>query len=223
MRISRVAEEYWHSTLNIESSQAKSYPTIAIEGAAHHSFMSAPYPSFVVSSDLKDQLNQDESHSQVGNAIAQFFHQQITGVDSPILGHFVYTTKYLMEPLVKAMDLEGNGNLKPPCFDYNIVNTPSPKCTTGSEWCHMHAQTTMAGDLNGVTINEGNNFHRVESVTPVHLPQFNNTCAFADDNCVLESLSVTENYYEKLNELDTGKFAVAAYEMKTKLKSRQES
>jgi len=37
------------------------------------------------------------------------------------------------------------------------------------------------------------------------------------------SLSVTENYYEKLDELDTGKVSVAAYEIKTKLKSRQSS
>lgn len=48
MRISRVAEEYWHSVQNIDSSQAGMFPTVAFEGVAHHTFMSAPFPSFVV-------------------------------------------------------------------------------------------------------------------------------------------------------------------------------
>jgi len=81
----------------------------------------------------------------------------------------------------------------------------------------------MAGDLKGVQISENDNFHRVESVTPIHLPQFNNTCSYGDSSCIMYSLSVTENYYEKLDELDTGKVSVAAYEIKTKLKSRQSS
>ena len=78
----------------------------------------------------------------------------------------------------------------------------------------------MAGDLNGVTISENDNFHRVESVTPIHLPQFNNTCAYGDSSCIMYSLSVTENYYQKLDEFDSGYISVAAYEIKTKLKSR---
>jgi hypothetical protein len=50
------------------------------------------------------------------------------------------------------------------------------------------------------------------------LPQVNNTCS---GYCTLESITVTENYYERLDSLDTGKYPISAYEMKTKMSSRQ--
>ena len=48
MRISRVAESYWHGVKNIDASQAGMFPVIALEGVAHHSYMSEPWPSFVL-------------------------------------------------------------------------------------------------------------------------------------------------------------------------------
>lgn len=62
MRVSRVAESYWHSVTNIESSQNGKFPVIVIPGAAHHSYMSAPWPSFVLDSDLSSPLSQTEAH-----------------------------------------------------------------------------------------------------------------------------------------------------------------
>jgi len=52
MRISRVAESYWHGVQNIDASQVNVFPVVALEGVAHHSYMSAPWPSFVVEKDL---------------------------------------------------------------------------------------------------------------------------------------------------------------------------
>ena len=94
-------------------------------------------------------------------------------------------------PLITAMTLEGNYNMKPPCYDSPIINVPEPNCTTGAPWNSEHAQSTMAGNLNGPTVSESDNFHRVDSVTPVHLPYFKNTCAYGDSSCVLDSVSVT--------------------------------
>lgn len=59
------------------------------------------------------------------------------------------------------------------------------------------------------------------TVTPVHLPQINNTCSASEDaTCTLESITVTENYYNRLDQFDTGKFEIGAVEMKAKLMSR---
>ena len=35
MRISRIAESFWHSEKNIDSTQAGLFPTIAFEGVSH--------------------------------------------------------------------------------------------------------------------------------------------------------------------------------------------
>ena len=42
-----------------------------------------------------------------------------------------------------------------------------------------------------------------------------------DAKCTLKTISVTENYYERLDQFDTGKYAIGANEMKAKLLSRQ--
>lgn len=57
-------------------------------------------------------------------------------------------------------------------------------------------------------------------VGSVHLPHFNNTCEKESD-CILESVSVTENYYNRLTPFDTGMQEIGAVEMKAKLMSRQ--
>lgn len=65
------------------------------------------------------------------------------------------------------------------------------------------------------------NFHRVYTVTPVHLPQFNNTCdPDTKTECILNSISVSENLYSTLDALDTGMYPVAATEIRSKLMSR---
>jgi len=82
----------------------------------------------------------------------------------------------------------------------------------------------MGGDLSdkNADIVTLDNFHRVYTVTPVHLPQINNSCPTdSNDVCTLDSITVTENYYERLDSFDTGKYEIGAVEMKAKLMSRQ--
>ena len=88
MRISRVAEAYWHGVKNIEPDQEGLFPVIALEGLAHHSFMSAPYPSFVRNGDLSAQVSQETAHSQVTSAMMNFFHQLLTNSKSETLKRF---------------------------------------------------------------------------------------------------------------------------------------
>jgi len=78
----------------------------------------------------------------------------------------------------------------------------------------------MAGDLpNGSKTYTDDNFHRVDSVNPVHLAQFNNTCT-GGNACTIDSVSVSQNIYGNLDKLDTGAYPISASEMKTKMMSR---
>jgi hypothetical protein len=69
------------------------------------------------------------------------------------------------------MLLEGSYNLKEPCYSDNLVNPDTPTCLHGSKWAEQ-AQAGMAGDLpdKNAKINTMDNFHRVYTITPVHLP-----------------------------------------------------
>jgi hypothetical protein len=81
----------------------------------------------------------------------------------------------------------------------------------------------MGGNIadKNVDITPQDNFHRVYTVTPVHLPQINNTCPGHENNkCMLDSITVTENIYSDLDVFDTGKFEIGATEMKVKMMSR---
>ena len=47
MRISRIAESYWHQVTNIDPSQAEMFPVEALQGVAHYQFAGGVPPSFV--------------------------------------------------------------------------------------------------------------------------------------------------------------------------------
>jgi len=80
-------------------------------------------------------------------------------------------TETYMKPLLDAMHLEGSHALKEPCYDNSLVNEKSPKCLQGSPWSEQ-AQKIMAGNIadKNVDITPQDNFHRVYTIVPVHLP-----------------------------------------------------
>lgn len=78
----------------------------------------------------------------------------------------------------------------------------------------------MGGDLGGVTFDTFDNFHRVYSVLPHHLPQFEDDKVCKSKDCHLNGWTVSENYYEKLD--NEGQNGVSALETKAKMLSRQQ-
>jgi hypothetical protein len=127
-------------------------------------------------------------------------------------------------PMIESMLLEGFYNFKPACYDSTLVNRDSPVCLQGSPWISTVAQKTMGGLIknDNIEVHTQDNFHRVYTVTPVHLPQTNNTCSGeADSGCTLETITVTENLYNTLDTFDSGFYPIAATEMRAKLLSRQ--
>lgn len=173
-------------------------------------------PSAVVSGDLKPEVEEKTAHNQVAKAVVSFMNG--AKLDQEL--HDSTATFY--KPLLAGMELEGSYEMKDPCYDQTLVNQNSPKCLHGSKWSPI-AQSIMGGKLPGSNekIVTDDNFHQVYTVTPVHLPQFNNSCTMDDADCTLESITVTENYYNRLSPFDTGLQEIGAVEMKAKLMSRQ--
>lgn len=52
MRISRAAESFWHSNININSLQSELFPTMMLEGVSHAQFLSGTPPINVRNKDL---------------------------------------------------------------------------------------------------------------------------------------------------------------------------
>jgi hypothetical protein len=129
-------------------------------------------------------------------------------------------TRKIMDPFIMAMTLEGSYNMRPPCYNSELINPPDPKCTKGSLWAER-AQEIMAGPMpENISIESNDNFHRVYSANPVHLPEISNLCN-STVTCTVKSISVTENTYAVLDDIDSGYGPVAAIDMKAKLMSRQ--
>ena len=72
-----------------------------------------------------------------------------------------------------------------------------------------------------ISVVNDDNFHRVQSIMPVHLPEIDTECApDVSEKCILKSVTISENKYDFLDMLDTGYYSVAASEIKTKISSR---
>ena len=121
--------------------------------------------------------------------------------------------------------MEGSYHLKVPCYNISTINPDWPtKCERGNKWS-TQASYLMAGDLtkDHVTLDFFDNFHRVDSMFPHHLPQIEDwkTCS-GKSNCTLKGWTVSENYYGKLDTaMDTGAEPQSALETKSKMLSRQ--
>ena len=124
-------------------------------------------------------------------------------------------------PFIQGMELEGFYGMKPACYNKELINPDDVKCLHGSKWTPK-AQAIMGGDISDkhATISTNDNFHQVWTTEPVHLPTIKNTCD-GKTQCELESITVSEAFYERLSDFDTGLYPVAAREIKAKLMSRQ--
>jgi hypothetical protein len=130
-----------------------------------------------------------------------------------------------LRPLIDAMHLEGSYHFKTSCEDKDLVNRNVLNCGHGSQWVH-YAQTILAGfdeyNITNVNLNVDDNFHKVWEILPVHLPTCNTSCQNGSgSDCELNCITVTEINYEITDDLDTGFYPATAYELKSKMISRQ--
>lgn len=133
-------------------------------------------------------------------------------------------TEAVLAPLIEGIEMEGSYALKPPCYGHETENPDLPTCFHGNPWTEQYTQPMMGGTFANkhISVLNDDNFHRVQSIDPVHLPSVTTECdKKTTTDCQLKSISVTENKYDFLDQLDTGYYPIAASEMKTKLSSRQ--
>lgn len=135
-------------------------------------------PSAVVDSDLKPEVDEKDAHHMAATAMTSFIGGLVGDERARIqINSLVEDTAELLQPLLDGMLLEGSYDVKEPCYGHELVNPVLPTCLQGSKWTE-YAQGIMGGDIadkNATLITE-DNFHRVYTVTPVHLPQVNNSC-----------------------------------------------
>ena len=98
---------------------------------------------------------------------------------------------------------------------------PTPSCIKGSPWVEERSLKSLVGDLADpqVTVVNNDNFHRASTVYPYHHPQLTTDCLDKTGECTVNHISVTQNWYEALNEFDLGKTPIGATSMRVKLKS----
>ena len=221
MRVSRLAEAYWHQYNNIEPAQKGMFPIYALEGSTHMSYMTGDAPKAVKKKDLKPDVDDDTARksfstavvSFIGNVLKQDFSRDIKS-----------NTAKILAPLIEGMEMEASYALKKPCYGHETENPYEPTCLHGNPWTNQYSQPMMGGTFSNkhISVVNDDNFHRVQSVQPVHLPSVTTTCdKNTKTDCELKTITVSENLYNKLDALDTGYYPISASEIKTKLSSRQ--
>ena len=72
MRITRVAESYYHQVTNISENQAHLFPVEVLAGVAHYQFAGGVPPSFVQKNDLKGDISDADARVLVGQTMTKF-------------------------------------------------------------------------------------------------------------------------------------------------------
>ena len=157
MRITRVAESYYHQVTNISTSQARMFPVEVLAGVAHYQFAGGVPPKFVQKNDLKGDIPDADARELVGQTMTKFIDDILRrgGSDSS------KATGDFMAPFLEAMRQEGSAVMKAPCNQDDMVNVPTPDCIKGSPWVEENALKILVGDLEDstVTLVNNDNFH----------------------------------------------------------------
>lgn len=197
------------------------FPVVALEGVSHMQFSSGTPPSNVYKNDLNPEVTEKVAHQETASAMTDFIEMVVHRTTTTPKQIPSGASEQILAPIVEAMKQEGFTQLKPPCQDSKLVNRVNdPTCAHGSPWTRDQSQRIMAGTFpKGIVLENDDNFHMVQTITPVHLPEIDTTCTKAP--CTVKSITVSENLYGNLDALDTGMYAIAASEMKVKMSSRQ--
>ena len=128
-------------------------------------------------------------------------------------------TTHLLQPLVEGLLFEGSQHLKPACDSSSLINPASPTCFQGSGWV-PEAQALMGGKLPdaNLSLTASDQFHQWSPKE--FLPTLNKTCS-AGDNCTLNIVTVSTNFYQWGPGDVLGVTETGAYEINAKIMSRQ--
>lgn len=183
MRVTRIAESYFHQEVNITDDQAGLFPVQVLEGVSHAQFADETPTSYVQAHDLAPDVTLDQAHTMAATAMAKFVN---TTLNNKTFSD--KTTDTFMTPFLTAMQLEGFAGMKPECDDSSDINTPSNVCLTGSPFVQKDAVQTMAGTFSNkrISISDDDEFHKTSDLFPYHHPILAGQCdADTKSNCEL--------------------------------------
>lgn len=181
-RITRIAEAY-HTQINMNTDvdHAKHYfPVTVVEGMSHMQFSSGDIPKLVEMRDLLPEISYNEAHQYVSADVASFLNG-VYNNDYSKLDTRLEQSLTLFDPIIKALELEGYHQFKPPCYceaedEYGGLIYGScpelPGCQANSPWT-QRAQEIMAigADSEGLQIVTRDSQHVVTEEHPsCHLP-----------------------------------------------------
>lgn len=115
--------------------------------------------------------------------------------------------------------------MKPPCNPDPLIAPESDTCFSGCPWTEANLlKQWVSYDEPGwnpnITVRNDDSFHPASEVFPYHHPETDGSCASdVTKPCEVVHISVTENSYGSSNEDKLSNKPIAAYEMKTKIKS----
>lgn len=258
MRVSRVAQA--SHVYRMQAEKTEDFPVVVVPGANHMSFASGQPPLPVALADLTAEISEDDGHESIAQVMAAFLcarlRQELRRAgdredrgssgdvrfqEDSVMTAALETTAQLVDPLIKAMLLEGSWHFQPPCNSdrpsphcpFYPAWPPQPEdrepstetnCVCGCGWVMDVAQAHV-GDLEGyATYVVQDAFHDVRDTEPYHHAHLWNGCttgALLDGSCVLNITTVSELIFDPLDALDAGFAPVTAAEIRAKMKSRQ--
>ena len=171
------------------------FPIYALEGTSHMSYMTGDAPKKVKERDLVPDVDGETARKSFSSAIIEFIDQVVNEDFSTEIKN---DSKTVLKGLLEGIEMEGSYQLKPPCYGHETENPRVPTCFHGNPWTEEYTQNMMGGtfDNTNVSVVNDDNYHRVDSVDPVHLPSVTTTCdKNASEPCELKTITVSENIY----------------------------
>lgn len=211
-RLTRIAESFYFNT----NTSAQNIVTIAVWGMNHYQFAGEGNPpKFVVENDLQAEISADQARDQITsitNSFIQVVLNKATVDDAAFIRKSVIQTASLVNPIIRAFQLEGFYHFNPPCY-----NKPQKNCEYGCKFTQLFSQKILAGA--NYSLNIVDQFWVVYD-PPEHLPVLHNNCANLT-SCLLNITTISQAVYSAEDSFDSALLPVAANEIRTKLVSRQ--
>jgi len=261
MRVSRLAQS--SHVYRVQPEKVNDFPVVVIPGGNHMSYCVGKPPLPVAAVDLTAEISKDDGHQTIAQVMAAFIRIRLratangflaggdgesstssstsSSTDEEIMQAALKATAQLVDPLIKAMLLEGSSHFQPPCNSdrpsphcpFYPVWPPQPvdrepsnetNCVCGCAWVEQVAQAHI-GDLEGyATYVVRDAFHDVRDTEPYHHAHLWNECTkeeVLEGGCVLNFTTVSELKFSPLDAFDAGFPPVTASEIRAKMKSRQ--
>jgi hypothetical protein len=222
-RVTRVAETYYHLFMKPGVdvvTNLKEFPVIVLRGQSHMQFAKAAPPSNVVKDDLLPEVEDEVARERISQSIGTFIAANLKGrhEDVSALEFAVVSTADVIEPIVNAMEIEGNIHL----FDDTIQSS----IFTSNFSAIIGAGVRSLDEMKNLKVTVEDNFSTGFAVPPSYpphgLPSIVKSSDCKDGDCSVTLSTRSQSVFERDPIfMDIGYAPLTAYEIRTKLLSRQ--